>query len=119
MQIDSTEPSTSTPSTSSPAEPTATTTTPTAEEKEKAEKKERDAKRELAKKKKLQQELNQIGDKLPEADCFLSILVVISLLDRGEYEKVSSDVFLAILVFEILTLSRLVRTGKAILYSID
>ncbi|GAA5907659.1 proteasome regulatory particle lid subunit RPN3 [Sporobolomyces salmoneus] len=92
MQVDSTplDPSTSTPASSSaPTDPasTSTTTTPSAEDKEKAEKKERDAKRELAKKKKLQQELNHIGEKLPGADCFLSLLVVISLLDRGEYEK--------------------------------
>ncbi|GAA5959587.1 hypothetical protein JCM3765_007207 [Sporobolomyces pararoseus] len=87
MEIDSTptEPTAST-STDSASTTTPSTTT-AAEDKEKAEKKERDAKRELAKKKKLQQELNQIGEKLPEADCFLSLLVVISLLDRGEYEK--------------------------------
>ena len=93
MEIDSTptEPTAST-STDS-ASTTTTSTTTAAEDKEKAEKKERDAKRELAKKKKLQQELNQIGEKLPEADCFLSLLVVISLLDRGEYENVSSSYF--------------------------
>ncbi|GAA6020952.1 hypothetical protein JCM11491_001560 [Sporobolomyces phaffii] len=75
------------PSSSTEPASASTSTSTAAEDKEKAEKKERDAKRELAKKKKLEQELHQIGDKLPEADCFLSLLVVISLLDRGEYEK--------------------------------
>ncbi|GAA5878535.1 hypothetical protein JCM16303_002114 [Sporobolomyces ruberrimus] len=91
MEIDSTAtPSDPSPSTAPSTSTETPSTTTTSEEKDKAavEKKERDHKRELAKKKKLQQELHEIGDKLPEADCFLSLLVVISLIDRHEYEKV-------------------------------
>jgi hypothetical protein len=122
MQVDEAAPSTSTSTSTEPTSTPASTST-TEEEKEKSEKKERDAKRELAKKKKLQQELNQIGDKLPEADCFLSLLVVISLLDRGEYEKVSAlllpsqEVMPVKLETDETDASR--KTGQAIHHPID
>ncbi|GAA5943447.1 proteasome regulatory particle lid subunit RPN3 [Sporobolomyces koalae] len=87
MQIDSASTSAPAASTSTSTEPAVSTSTINEQDKEKVKEKEREHKRELAKKKKLQEELHEIAAKLPEADCFVSLLVLISLLDRGEYEK--------------------------------
>ncbi|GAA5841491.1 hypothetical protein JCM5353_003405 [Sporobolomyces roseus] len=81
MQIDDST------STSSPSKPSTSEPTTVEEDKEKAKVQEKEAKREMIKKKKLEEELKEIGDKLPEADGFISLLVLIKLLDQGEYEK--------------------------------
>ncbi|GAA6063121.1 hypothetical protein JCM10212_002324 [Sporobolomyces blumeae] len=91
MQVDSS----STPATAASTSTSASTSAPEGamsnEDKEKAKEKdkekERDAKREAAKKKKLEEELKEIGDKLPEADAFVSLLVVMSLLDQGKHDE--------------------------------
>lgn len=77
-------------STSTPSKPSTSEPTTVEEDKEKAKAQEKEAKREMIKKKKLEEELREIGEKLPEADCFISLLVLISLLDQGQYEKVRS-----------------------------
>ncbi|GAA5899441.1 hypothetical protein JCM6882_009117 [Rhodosporidiobolus microsporus] len=58
-------------------------------EKEKEKEKERKLaeKKRLAAERKKQEELKEVGDKVPEADAFLGVLVVVSLLDQKKYEE--------------------------------
>ncbi|GAA5838879.1 hypothetical protein JCM11251_003726 [Rhodosporidiobolus azoricus] len=58
-------------------------------DKEKSEEKDKKLaeKRKLAAEKKKQDELNEVGDKVPEADAFMGVLTVVSLLDQRKYEE--------------------------------
>lgn len=106
MQIDDST------STSSPSKPSTSEPTTVEEDKEKAKVQEKEAKREMIKKKKLEEELKEIGDKLPEADGFISLLVLIKLLDQGEYEKVT---YTPLYQSNFILINRRVDVGQAIL----